>query len=146
MLHCVFSEGGLLFIILPFITIDMAENFNLAHQQSTQCVSNCYGSLFQITINIKKLCSITEFIGTLEVNINHSSCMGQNLEIVINSYQSRPESVYLALVTIAINLICQLLLLCYQQDSQRDRRAPMSSPSQVTFASFLMKNDVQPFA
>jgi len=35
------------------------------------------------------------------------------LEIVINSYQSRPESVYLALVKIAINLICQLLLLCY---------------------------------
>jgi hypothetical protein len=43
-------------------------------------------SLFQITINIKKVCSITEFIGTLEVNINHSSCMGQTLEIVINSY------------------------------------------------------------
>ena len=97
----------------PFITFNMAENFNLAHQHSTQCVSNCYGSLFQITINIKKLCFITEFIGTLEVNIDHSSCMGQTLEIVINSYQSRPESVYLALVTIAINLICQLLLLCY---------------------------------
>ena len=30
--------------------------------------------------------------------------------------------------------------------SQRDRRAPKSSPSHVTFASFLMKNDVQPFA
>jgi hypothetical protein len=55
------------------ILFSVAENFNLAHQQSTQCVSNCYGSLFQITINIKKLCSITEFIGTLEVNITHSA-------------------------------------------------------------------------
>ena len=96
----------------PFITFNMAEHFILAHQQSTQCVSNCYGSLFQITINIKKLCSITEFIGTLEVNINHSSCMGPTLEIVINYFQTRPESVYLALIKIAIYLICQLLLLC----------------------------------
>jgi len=37
--------------------------------------------------------------------------MGQTVEIVINSYQSRPESVFLALVKIAITLICQLLLL-----------------------------------
>ena len=61
----------------------MAENFNLAHQQSTQ-----------------------------------SSCMGQTLEIVINSFQSRPESVHLTLVKIAINLICQLLLLCYVSTCQ----------------------------
>jgi len=38
--------------------------------------------------------------------------MGQTLEIVINYYQSRPESVFLALVILVINLICQLLLLC----------------------------------
>jgi len=39
--------------------------------------------------------------------------MGQTLEIVINSYQSRPASVFLALVKIVISLICQILLLCY---------------------------------
>jgi hypothetical protein len=91
------------FVAGGITNIKSNEIFYLAHQQSTQCVSSCYGSLFHITINIKKLSSITEFIGTLEVNINHSSCMGQTLEIVINSYQSRPESV-------VRNTLCGLLM------------------------------------
>jgi hypothetical protein len=87
----------------------------------------CYCSRIQTTINIKKLCSITEFIRTIEVNINHSSCMCQTLEIVIISYQSRPESVYLALVKIAINL-SSLLLVCYISRPTERGGQPGSAP------------------
>jgi hypothetical protein len=51
----------------------------------------------------------------------------------------RVEAIPMFLLTVPIQ-ICQVkLVLC-------DRRAPKSSPSHVTFASFLMKNDVQSFA
>ena len=53
--------------------------------------------------------------------------MCQTLEIVIISYQSRPESVYLALVKIAINL-SSLLLVCYISRPTERGGQPGSAP------------------
>jgi hypothetical protein len=69
------------------IVVRFTTTYAISGYQHLRCVlesrSECQLLLFTISNNSKyqKLCSITEFIGTLEVNINHTTAWIRLLQL-----------------------------------------------------------------